>query len=657
MSARHYPLHFIIDTDGTPLVGGTVTSFVAGSSTPKKIYPTRADAIADTNGSTSVTLGSDGGIIVWFDDATKLKLVLKDSSGSVIPNGTIDDISGEQDVNPANLTLGGVLNLAQSTNLASAATTDIATGATGNYIVITGTTTITAFGTVQAGAMRLLEFAASLTLTHNATSLILPDGVNIVTKVGDLCEMLSLGSGNWKCTRYLRKQEYGDSVASATTTDLSTATGSVVDIAGTTTITGLGTAEVGVTKRLRFTNTLTFTHNAVSLIIPGGASITTAVGDIADVVSLGSGNWYVANYTKANGQPLVGAPYVGLALDGADIGSASTVDLSTATGTVVKITGTTTITSFGTVAAGKMFVLKFAAALTITHNATSMILPGAQSILTVAGDVLVFLSLGSGNWQLAAGRIPVDGNHLNIKGADIASATTTDLNAATGDFVDVTGTTTITSFGTMAAGVEKTIRFTGILTVTHNATSLISPTRANIVTMAGEIIRVRSLGSGNWLITDYEPIATGVLVQRIWVQISAVASTSTAMPCDDTIPQITEGAEFFSQAITPKKSTNRLELEVNMMLSSAVNTNIAIAFFQDATSNALAAMGGVNTAAGNLGSNKLRHSMTAGTTSSTTFRVRAGASGASQITMNGAAGSRLLGGVAASNFTISEYSV
>lgn len=94
----------------------------------------------------------------------------------------------------------------------------------------------------------------------------------------------------------------------------------------------------------------------------------------------------------------------------------------------------------------------------------------------------------------------------SAKGADIASASTTDIGAATGDFVDVTGTTTVTALGTIAAGIERTVRFTGALTLTHNATSLILPGAANITTVAGDIAIFRSLGSGNWLCVNYQSI-------------------------------------------------------------------------------------------------------------------------------------------------------
>lgn len=95
------------------------------------------------------------------------------------------------------------INEAKATDIASAATADIAAAA-GNLVHITGTTTITALGTVQAGTRRKVVFDGILTLTHHATSLILPTGANITTAAGDAAEFTSEGGGNWRCTGYLR---------------------------------------------------------------------------------------------------------------------------------------------------------------------------------------------------------------------------------------------------------------------------------------------------------------------------------------------------------------------------------------------------------------------------------------------------------------------
>lgn len=104
----------------------------------------------------------------------------------------------------ASTAVGALDNLfAQSTSIASATTTDLST-ATGNYVEITGTTTITGFGTVSAGSVRILRFSGALTLTHNATSLILPGGANITTAAGDVAVFVSEGSGNWRCALFQR---------------------------------------------------------------------------------------------------------------------------------------------------------------------------------------------------------------------------------------------------------------------------------------------------------------------------------------------------------------------------------------------------------------------------------------------------------------------
>lgn len=86
--------------------------------------------------------------------------------------------------------------------LASAATVDLG-AALGNFLEISGTTTITSFGTVSAGIWKYVTFQGALTLTHNATSLILPGGADITTAAGDAAIFHSKGAGNWKCVGYL----------------------------------------------------------------------------------------------------------------------------------------------------------------------------------------------------------------------------------------------------------------------------------------------------------------------------------------------------------------------------------------------------------------------------------------------------------------------
>lgn len=92
------------------------------------------------------------------------------------------------------------LNAVAEASVASASTTNIGAAAS-SKVQITGTTPINAFDTVAFGIIRYVRFASALTLTHNATSLIL-QGVNITTAATARAIFMSLGSGNWILLAY-----------------------------------------------------------------------------------------------------------------------------------------------------------------------------------------------------------------------------------------------------------------------------------------------------------------------------------------------------------------------------------------------------------------------------------------------------------------------
>lgn len=115
---------------------------------------------------------------------------------------------------------------------------------------------------------------------------------------------------------------------------------------------------------------------------------------------------------------------------------------------------------------------------------------------------------------------------LDKKGADIASAATIDLDTATGDLIDVTGTTTITAI-TLAEGVEKTVRFTGALTLTHGA-SLVLPGSASITTAVGDFAVMRGYSGGVVRCVQYQR-ANGAPVPLGAVGTEARVTSSTAV--------------------------------------------------------------------------------------------------------------------------------
>ena len=148
---------------------------------------------------------------------------------------------------------------------------------------------------------------------------------------------------------------------------------------------------------------------------------------------------------------------------------------------------------------------------------------------------------------------------------------------------------------------------------------------------------------------------TGLTAQVVNTQTGAVATGTTAIPYDDTIPQKTEGKEYMTLAITPKSATNKLKIDVVIFFHTNTTDHVTAALFQDSIANALAA--GINErVASNVltGGISFTHYMTAGTTSAITFKVRMGGKGSNTITFNGSNGARRYGGVMASSITITE---
>ena len=155
------------------------------------------------------------------------------------------------------------------------------------------------------------------------------------------------------------------------------------------------------------------------------------------------------------------------------------------------------------------------------------------------------------------------------------------------------------------------------------------------------------------ILTTTSPKA-GNVIQVVNTMNSTVATGTGTIPQDDTIPQNTEGTEFMTLAITPTNATSKLKIDVVVNGAGSGANSWIVGLFQDSTVNAISAIN-YNMAANNVSSPaSFTYYMTAGTTSSTTFRIRVGCSTAGTFTFNGQSSSRLLGGVMASSITIME---
>jgi len=190
--------------------------------TPKQIdkLRTAAQVGVTISGDTLVPGKEQDGTEAFKMSITELSPFLTDKGLRIgttgIISGTLQDVKDAAATNTgiklSNTTfeytgitkLIGLLKTKQGSNIASATTTDLS-AANGNYVHITGTTTITGFGTVDAGVQMLLVFDGALLLTYNATSMILPTAANITTVAGDSAIFVSEGSGNWRCVDYIRK--------------------------------------------------------------------------------------------------------------------------------------------------------------------------------------------------------------------------------------------------------------------------------------------------------------------------------------------------------------------------------------------------------------------------------------------------------------------
>jgi len=151
-------------------------------------------------------------------------------------------------------------------------------------------------------------------------------------------------------------------------------------------------------------------------------------------------------------------------------------------------------------------------------------------------------------------------------------------------------------------------------------------------------------------------LGTGVVAQAPVVsETGAVATGTTTIPLDNTTPQNTEGNQYISATITPTNINSKLVIDVVLFGSHSAFTAIIVALFQDSGANALASGVVRATAAANITCVSFTHVMTAGTTSATTFKVRAGNNGAGTFTFNGESGAGLFNGTLASSITITEY--
>lgn len=202
------------------------------------------------------------------------------------------------------------------------------------------------------------------------------------------------------------------------------------------------------------TRLVQFANNAVSTLAAGitntATSASVAPGDGAKFPALSAGQYFMATLVKATGETEV-------------------------VKVTARVTDTFTIERAQEQVAGAATAYAYSAGDRLEMRMTAGVLSSElDRLLDKSGDTM------TGALNLA-------------KGANVASASIIDLDAATGNLVHITGTTEITGM-TLAAGASRTLVFDAATPLKHS-TALLLPGAADITAGAGDTAVVVGEGS------------------------------------------------------------------------------------------------------------------------------------------------------------------
>lgn len=374
-----------------------------------------------------------------------------------------------------------------------------------------------------------------------------------------------------------------------------------------------------------------------------------------------------------------------------DVASAGTCDIGASNSPYARITGTTTITSFGTSYNGPRF-LRFADALTLTHNSSTLILPTGANITTAAGDSCVVIPKATSGtadgWVVAAYQRATGSPLLTyVTPAQLQGQTYTAFT--TGGTATAFTLTPSPALSALTAGQRFRVKMdqansgtTPTLAVSGLAATAIKMVAADgskrdpvAGELAANLLVDFEYDGTNWVARAIAPqlatatpaagtaagtVGTAVKVARedhahppmSGSQIqSAYANTATGqtaytnvIPEDGTIPQNTEGTEIASLAFTPKLASSTLKVEFTASAITGGSYRVVGALFVDSTANALDTHVATNAPV------VIRYYVAAGSTSARTYKVRFGPAVAGTAYLNGNFGSAAFG-----TLSVTEY--
>ena len=168
--------------DGTPLVGGKVYTYAAGTSTPLATF-TNANAL--TPNTNPVILDARGECNLWFSTGTSYKVILHDADDNLI--WSVDNIAtygtlSSQNFNNVNITGGAISGIT--------ATFDVTGNLNGNASTVTNGVYLNAIQTLTNKTMTGIDTASTINDPISGTHVIgyrkIPQSLNTTAAASDV---------------------------------------------------------------------------------------------------------------------------------------------------------------------------------------------------------------------------------------------------------------------------------------------------------------------------------------------------------------------------------------------------------------------------------------------------------------------------------------
>lgn len=330
------------------------------------------------------------------------------------------------------------------------------------------------------------------------------------------------------------------------------------------------------------------------------------------------------------------------------VASATTANILGAASTFIAISGTTTVTSFGT-GANRFRFVRATGAFQITHNATSLICPTGASITTAAGDTFLVVSDASSNARIFAFQ-----RATGLPIPQIPTTSIVDKAVTYAKIQDVSATARVLGRKTASAGPVEEMTATDFLDLVGNTRGAIPYRGASGWTVltpgtAGTILTSNGAGAD----PSYAAASSaGKIGQILQNQYTTNTTISSSIPLDDTVPTSSEGTQILSKAITPSSASSTIRIQTSLTGARSTTGGWIAALFANGNCIDARMVGAGSADTGSMINFDTIHAP--GSTSAQTYTVRVSPTGTGNLRMNGSSTGRWFGGVQACTLTVEE---